>query len=45
MSIPISDLFFDDDGPHVLRRATPPGVKGAALLSLLGDTIQKFGSG
>jgi hypothetical protein len=45
MSIPISDLFFDDPGPHVLRRATPPGVRGAALHSLLGDTLERLGAG
>lgn len=54
--IPISRLFFDDAGPHIVRLAQGPaatakdkkagrGARGKNLRKLLGESIQKLGGG
>ena len=47
--IPISSLFFDDDGPHILRTAiaTPARytpARGRELHDLIGTTIAQLGA-
>jgi hypothetical protein len=47
--IPISHLFFDDGGPHVLGRAAPGPVRytparGRELHDLIGTTIAQLGA-
>ena len=42
--VPISELFFRDDGPHVLERGTPPvAAAGSPLVDALEGGIAAIG--
>ena len=45
--IPISRLFFDDDGPHIVATAPAPArftpARGRELQNLIGTTIAQLG--